>query len=165
MSKLSTRMENALNDQINAELYSSYLYLSMATYFHDINLSGFAHWMEVQSQEEYSHAMKIYKFVVERLGRVTLKAIEAPQSQWASPLAAFEAAYEHEVAVTGMINNLMDIADQEKDRATRVFLHWFIDEQVEEEASADEVVQKLKMIGDSASGLIMYDRALAQRGK
>jgi ferritin len=160
---LSKKMLDALNGQINAELYSSYLYLSMAAYFESVNLSGFASWMRVQAQEEIGHAMKLYGFVVERLGRVTLKGIDAPQSEWDSPLAAFQGAYEHEQKVTGMINELVNLSESEKDHATRGFLQWFVDEQVEEEASADEVVQKLKKIKDDSQGLMMLDDVLGQR--
>jgi ferritin len=156
-------MEDALNKQINAELYSSYLYLSMAGYFESVDLSGFAAWMRVQAQEELVHAMKLYDFVNERGGRVTLTAIEAPAVEWESPLAVFEQAYRHEQKVTGLINGLVDLAIEEKDHASRSFLMWFVDEQVEEEASADAVVRKLKLAGESGSGLFMIDRELGQR--
>ena len=161
---LSKRMLDALNEQVNAEFYASYLYLSMATYFEERNLNGFAHWMKAQWQEEIGHAMKIYGYINERGGRVTLKGIGDPATQFASPLDCFEKALEHEIKVTGMINNLVDIADEEKDRATHVFLHWFIKEQVEEEASVNEVIDMLKMVGDKGQALMMVDRQLAQRG-
>ena len=160
---LGGRMEDALNKQVNAELYSSYLYLSMAAYFESVDLSGFAAWMRVQAQEELVHAIKLYDFVNERGGRVTLTAIEAPPVQWDSPLAVFEAVYSHEQKVTGLINGLVDLAIEERDHATRSFLMWFVDEQVEEEASADAVVRKLKLAGESGSGLFMIDRELGQR--
>lgn len=163
MASLNEKMQKALNDQINAELYASYLYLSMSAYFEDIDLPGFAAWMEAQSQEETGHVMRIYKFIIERNGRVILQAIDAPPSEWASPLAAFEAAYGHEVKVTGMINKLVDTAIQEGDHASKSFLDWFVNEQVEEEASVDEVVQKLKLIGDFSYGLLMLGNELAQR--
>ena len=160
---ISETMQKALNDQVNAELYSSYLYLSMAAYFKGINLNGFARWMEAQALEELTHAMKFYSFINERGGKVTLNSIEGPPSQWDSPLAVFENAYAHEQKVTGLINNLVDRAMEEKDHATNNFLQWFVSEQVEEEASADEVVQKLKLMGEAQGGLFMLDRELAQR--
>ena len=160
---LSERMEKALNKQINAELYSAYLYLAMAAYFESINLGGFGNWMRIQAQEELTHAMKFYDFVYERGGRVVLAAVDAPPKEWDSPLAAFEGAYEHECKVSAMINDLVNIAIEEKDHATNNFLQWFVSEQVEEEASADAVVQKLKLIGDHGNGIFMLDRELGQR--
>jgi ferritin len=160
---ISKKMEEALNGQVNAELYSAYLYLSMESYFKSLNLNGFANWMRVQTQEELMHAMKIYDFIDERGGRVTLKAIEGPPTQWDSPRAVFEAAYAHEHKVTGLINGLVDLAIKEKDHATNTFLQWFVNEQVEEEASADAIVQQLKMMEDAPGGLFMLDRELAQR--
>jgi ferritin len=160
---ISKKMEKALNDQVNAELYSAYLYLSMEAYFHSLNMSGFANWMRVQTQEEVAHAMKIYGFINERSGRVTLKAIEGPQTKWDSPSAVFKAIYEHEQKVTGLINNLVDLAIKEKDHATNAFLQWFVNEQVEEEASADAIIQQLKMMKDAPGGIFMLDRELGQR--
>ncbi len=162
---LNEKIQKALNDQINAEMYASYLYLSMATYFESKNLSGFARWMAAQAGEENGHAMRIYKFVTERGGRVTLQKIDAPPSDWASPLAVFEDAYAHERKVTGMIDKLVEMAAAEKDHATSVMLQWFINEQVEEESTADDIVQKLKMVGESANGLFMLDHALGKRGQ
>lgn len=160
---LNEKMQEALNEQINAELYSAYLYLSMVAYFESINLSGFATWMRVQTQEELTHTMKIYDFINERGGRVMLKPIAEPPAEWDSPLAVFEAAYKHEQKVTGLINNLVNLAIEEKDHASNNFLQWFVDEQVEEEASADEVVQKLKMVDKAPDGKFMLDRELGQR--
>ncbi len=160
---LNTKMEKALNDQLNAEMYSSYLYLSMAAYFQSINLSGFATWMRVQTQEEMVHAMKFYDFINERGGRVSLGQIQGPPTEWESPLAAFEAALEHEQKVTGLINSLMDLALEGRDHATQIFLQWFVTEQVEEEDSANEVIQKIKLMGDAQGGLFMIDRELGQR--
>ncbi len=160
---LSKKMEDALNGQINAELYSAYLYLSMSADFQSKNLRGFANWMRVQAQEEMVHAMKIYDHVNERGGRVALKPVDGPPTEWALPLAAFEDAYKHEQKVTGLINDLVSLASSEGDNAANIFLQWFVTEQVEEEASADEVVQKLKLIGDSGNGLFMLDQELAQR--
>ena len=156
-------MEKALNEQVNAEMYSAYLYLSMEAYFKSLNLIGFANWMRVQTQEEMMHAMKIYEFIDERGGRITLKAIDGPQTKWDSPLAAFKAVYEHEQKVTGLINNLVNLAIEEKDHATNTFLQWFVNEQVEEESSADQMVQQLKMMENAPGGMFMLDRELAQR--
>jgi ferritin len=161
--KIKPAVEKAINEQINAELYSAYLYLSMAGYFESQNLKGFAHWMQAQTKEEVSHAMKMYGFVFERSGKVTLKAIENPQSSWKSPLNAFESVYEHEQKVTDLINKLVEVARSENDIASENFLMWFIDEQVEEEAHASEIVEKLKMIGDARQGLFMLDRELGKR--
>ena len=160
---LKEKIQKALNQQVNAELYSSYLYLAMAAYFETINLKGFANWMRVQTQEELVHAMKFYDFIIERGGKAVLSSIEGPPTEWASPLAVFEQAYEHEQKVTGLINKLVDLSMAEQDHATNNFLQWFVAEQVEEEASADEVVQKIKLMGDASGGLFMLDRELAQR--
>ncbi len=161
---LSEKIQKAFNEQITAETYSAYLYWSMAAWFEKTNLKGFASWMTVQAQEEMTHAMKFYHFILERGGEVTLAAIEAPQTDWDSPLAAFEAAYKHECYISGRINDLVDIAVAEKDRPAESFLKWFVDEQVEEEANADEVVQNLKLIGDGpGGGLFMLNREMGQR--
>jgi len=160
---IKEKMQEALNEQINAELYSSYLYLSMSAYFESINLSGAKQWMHAQAMEEMIHVMKFYNFINERSGRVILKSIKSPPTEWDSPLVAFEAAYQHEQKVTGLINDLVDLAVAENDHATNIFLQWFVTEQVEEEMSADEVVQKLKMIGDAPGQLFMIDRELGQR--
>ncbi|PIE35981.1 ferritin [candidate division KSB3 bacterium] len=160
---LSPKMEAALNKQINAEFYSSYLYLSMSADFSAKNLNGFANWMNVQAQEELTHGMKIYNYINEQGGKVLLTAIEAPQTEWDSPLASFEAAYVHEQHVTTLINNLADIAADERDHATGIFLQWFITEQIEEENTASDIVEKLKMIGDHPQGIFMIDRELGAR--
>jgi len=160
---LSKKMEQALNAQVNAEMYSAYLYLSMESYFKSLNLNGFANWMRAQTQEEMMHAMKIYDFINERGGRVLLKTIEGPQTKWDSPLAVFEAVFKHEQKVTAMINDLVDLAIAEKDHATNSFLQWFVNEQVEEEASADEKVQQMKMMENAPGGMFMLDRELGQR--
>lgn len=160
---MNEKMRNALNEQINAEFYSSYLYLSMASYFRRINFDGFARWMEVQALEEITHAMKFFDFVNDRGGKVDLKPIEGPPVSWESPLAAFEAVYKHEVTVTGLIYNLANIAAEEKDHATGNLLQWFINEQVEEESSADTIVQKLKLIGGDGGNLYLLDQELGQR--
>ena len=160
---ISEKMQEALNGQLNAELYSSYLYLSMAAYFQDLNMGGCANWMRVQAQEEDMHAMKFYNFINERGGRVVLTTIDGPPTEWDSPLAAFEDAYRHELKVTALINDLVDLALTEHDHATNIFLQWFVTEQVEEEDSANEVVQKIKLIGEDKSGFFMLDQELGQR--
>ncbi|ARS89120.1 ferritin [Natrarchaeobaculum aegyptiacum] len=161
---LSEPIEDALNEQINAELYSSYLYLSMAAYYEAEGLPGFASWMRAQADEEREHAMRIYEFVIERDGRVTLEAIDSPQTEWDSPADAFEAAYEHEVEITGMIDDLVALARKESDNATENMLQWFVAEQVEEEATAQGILDKLRYVGDDGPGLLMIDQELSQRG-
>ena len=160
---ISEKMQKALNEQVNAEFYSAYLYLSMGAYFEAMNLPGFATWMRCQSQEELVHAAKIFTHINERAGRVTLRAIESPPAEWHSPLNAFEAAYAHEQKVTGKINKLVDLAISESDHASNIFLQWFVTEQIEEEMSADDVVQKLKRAGDSSDALLMLDREMGAR--
>ena len=160
---LSDRMEKALNGQVNAELYSSYLYLSMNAYFKSVNLDGFANWMYAQAQEELMHAMKLYDFINQRGGRTLLAAIEAPPDQWDSPLSVFEDTLKHEKKVTGLINGLVDIAMEERDHATQIFLQWFVTEQIEEEESVGNVLEQLKLLGDAKQGLFMMDRELATR--
>jgi ferritin len=160
---LSEKMQAALNEQINAELSSSYAYLSIAAHFEAENLNGFANWMHIQSGEENTHAMKFYHYIISRRGRVTLKPLAGPKTEWASPLEAFEDALKHEQKVTSLINNLVDLAIKEKDHATNSFLKWFVDEQVEEEANVDAVIQDLKRAGNSAQMLLMLDRELAGR--
>jgi len=159
---ISKKMQKAINRQLNRELYSAYLYLSMSAYFDSINLKGFANWMRIQAQEEVMHAMKFYNYLFERGGRAIMQDIEAPPSEWKSPLAVFQHTYEHEQVVTGLINDLVNLAATEKDHATYNFLQWYVAEQVEEESSADEVVQKLKLVVDD-SGLFLLDQELGQR--
>lgn len=160
---LGQKMQDALNEQINAELFSAYLYYAMQAYFESLSLKGCAHWMQLQTLEEMSHANKMADYINERGGRVELKPIEGPQREWSSPLAVFEATYEHETKVTGLINKLVDLAVSESDHATNNFLQWFVAEQVEEEASADEIVQKMKLAGSSEGGLFLLDQELAKR--
>jgi len=160
---LSKKMQDALNGQLNAELYSSYLYLSMAAYFEAKNYPGMAHWMQVQAGEEKLHAMKLFGFVVDRAGRVTLKPIDSPETEWESPLAVFKAAYAHEQKVTGLIGDLVKMAKEEGDVATEIFLQWFVTEQVEEEKSADDIVKKLTMIEKAPHLLLMIDKELGAR--
>ena len=160
---ISEKMQKAINDQINAELYSAYLYLSMQAYFTAENLPGFAQWMSVQVQEEVVHAMKFFGYVHSRRGRVALQPITGPATKWDSPLAAFEAALAHEEHVTSRINHLVKLAREDNDNATEIMLQWFVTEQVEEEASADEVIQKIKRMADAPGGLFLLDQELGAR--
>lgn len=160
---MEEKMVEAINKQMNAELYSSYLYLSMSAYFEAEDLSGFANWMRVQAKEELSHAMKFYDYLVQRGARVTLTEIEAPPKEWDSALAVFEHVYEHEQMVTGLINGLVDLAISLSDHATNNFLQWYVAEQVEEEESASGVLQKVRMAGETPSGIFMVDNELSQR--
>jgi len=160
---LSPKLQDAFNKQINAELHSSYLYLSMAAYFESKDLKGMANWMVVQAGEEKAHAMRFYDFINDRSGRVLLTQIEAPKTEWKSPLEAFEDAYKHEIKITGMINDLFNLVAIEKDGAGHDFLEWFCREQVEEEANAQLIVAQLKLVGDNGVGLYMLDQQLGQR--
>jgi ferritin len=160
---LDKKMEKAINKQINAELYSAYLYLAMAADFAAKGLAGGRNWMNVQYQEEIVHAMKMYDYVIERGGRVTLTAIAAPRTEWESAQAIFENALKHEQKVTGLINRLVDLAIELKDHATNQFLQWFVAEQVEEEATAQDQVDKVKVAGESPGGLYMLDKEWAAR--
>jgi ferritin len=160
---LNKKIEESLNKQLNAELYSAYLYLSMAAYFESVNLAGSANWMRVQAQEEQFHAMKFYDYIIERGGRVILRPLEAPPSEWDSPLAVFEATLKHEQKVTGLINDLVYLAREEKDNASKIFLQWFVNEQVEEEKGADDMVKKLKLTANAPGGMYMLDNELGGR--
>ena len=162
---INQRMEKALNDQIKWEFYSSYLYLSMSSWYESEGLKGFAQWEYVQAQEERDHAIKIYRYVISRGGRVVLQPIDAPPAEWASPLAAFRHSLEHEQNVTKMIYNLVDIATEEKDHATSNMLQWFVDEQVEEENDAGQIVDQLDKIEktDNLSLLYTLDKELGTR--
>lgn len=160
---LSDKMVNALNDQINAEMYSAYFYLSMNSYFESISLAGFSHWMRFQAQEEMLHAMKLYDYVNERGGQVVLDTIAKPPAQWDSPREVFDDVLAHEQKVTGLINDLMNLALDERDHASAGFLQWFVSEQVEEEDNVGAVVDKLKLIGSDTSGLFVLDQELAKR--
>ena len=152
-----------MNDQMNFEAYSAYIYMSMAAYFDSTDLTGFSSWMKVQFREEMFHASKFYDFINERGGRVVLATIDAPQIEWDSPLAAFENALEHERIVTGRINDMVSAAMEAKDHATANFLQWFVAEQVEEEASVDAVIQRLKLAASAPGALFMLDGELGQR--
>ena len=163
--KLEKTMTKALNDQINKELASSYLYLSMSAYCENENWRGFAKWMRVQSQEEYTHAMKIYDYILERGGKVELEAIEQPKSDFKDMVKMFSAVLEHEQKVSASIQKLYEIALKENDYPTQIMLQWFITEQVEEEKSAGEIVETMKKFGDSNVSLMMLDRQLAARSQ
>jgi len=160
---VSKKMIDTLNNHLNEEFYSSYLYLSMAAYFETKNLKGFANWFIIQSQEEYGHGMKLYGFINQVGGKVNLKAIKAPKTNWKSIIEVFAETLAHEKHITGLINKLVGQAMQEKDYATNNFLQWFVTEQVEEQATVEEIINKLEMIGDAKSGLFMMDRELGAR--
>ena len=160
---MNKTMLDAMNDQIQAELYSAYLYLSMSAYYESLNLPGFAHWMRMQADEENAHGMKFFDHIIDRGGRVKLLAIEAPPAEFEDPLTAFKIAYEHEKKVTARIHNLYKLAIEQNDFPAQSLLQWFVDEQVEEEKSTLEVVEQLEMVGDHKMGLFMVDRELGQR--
>ncbi|HDS59456.1 MAG TPA: ferritin [Thermoplasmatales archaeon] len=157
------KMEESINKQINEEFYSAYLYLAMSGYFESVDLPGFAHWMHAQYLEEMEHGMKFWHHLVDRGGTVKLYAIQEPQREWDSPLAAFQAALEHERHITGRIHALVDLAEEVKDRAAYNLLQWYVDEQVEEEASVEAIIARLEMVGGSGNGMLMVDRELGQR--
>ena len=162
---ISDAMQKAINEQINKELYSSYLYLSMAAYFENANLPGFAKWMYVQADEERGHGMKLFEHLVDRGGRVTLAPIAAPQTVWKTSLEVFKEVRSHEAAVTASINALYETALKEKDYAAQVLLQWFITEQVEEEKNAADIVQQLELIDARGTAVLMLDHQLGKRGK
>ncbi len=157
------KVEQAFNDQIKHEFESAYIYLAMAAYFQDEGLDGMARWMHAQTQEEVTHAMRFYRHIAERGGRVKLQALAEPPDGYESPLAAFEAAYQHEQFITGRIDTLMRLSRDENDFASQSLLQWFVDEQVEEEESTSRVVNQLKVVGKDGRGLLMLDRELGQR--
>ena len=160
---LSPDLQRALNEQLKQELYSSYLYLAMAAYCESINLSGFAHWMRLQADEEHEHAMKFYDHIQDRGGRVALQALPQPPSDFSSPVGVFEQALAHEQEITSLISELYRRAGAEQDHASQVFLQGFIAEQVEEEKTASQIVETLRMAGDDKVALLMIDRELAAR--
>lgn len=160
---MNPKIQGAFNEQLNAELFSSYLYLSMSAYFESQNLKGIAQWMRLQAQEEHLHAMKFFDFIHERGGRVLLTKIKEPKTEWSSPLDAFEDTCRHESKVTGLINDLAELAMSEKDHASGAFLQWFITEQVEEEATASEIRDKLKLVSDNPVAMFMIDQELGRR--
>jgi ferritin len=162
---ISKAMQDAINDQINKELYSSYLYLSMAAYFENKNLPGFAHWMRIQEGEEREHAMKFFDFMIDRGAQVLLAPIAAPESDWKSSLGLFKQVAQHEAAVTASINALYELALKEKDYPAQVMLQWFITEQVEEEKNAGEIVQQLELVEARGTAVLMLDHQLGKRGE
>jgi ferritin len=160
---MNKKIEQAFNDHLNAESFSSYLYLSMANCFTAKNLDGMASWMRLQAEEERAHAMKFLDFINQRGGRVLLQQINQPQHDWATPLDAFQQAYNHELEISKRIGMLVDLAAKENDHAAVNFLQWFVAEQVEEEANALAIVDKLKMVGENIMGILTMDGRLAQR--
>jgi ferritin len=160
---LSKKMEKDLNKQVNWELYSAYVYMSMSAYLEHKGLKGFANWMRIQAQEEMTHAMKIYDYINSRGGRALMESIEGPKTNWKNIIEVFKDTLEHEQFVTSRINGLANLANQEKDHATASFLQWFVDEQVEEEESASEMLDQLKLVEGKGAGLFMLDREAQQR--
>ena len=160
---MNDRMQAAFNDQINEELFSSYVYLAMAAHFEAMNLEGCANWMKHQAEEEMEHAMRLFNHINRRGGRVILKAIGEPPAEFGSPLEAFQKALAHEEHITGCIHKLYKLAQEEGDYPAQLELHWFIDEQVEEEENTGRVVELLKLAGDNKGALFMLDRELAKR--
>ncbi len=160
---MANDMNKALNTQINNELYSAYLYLSMSAYFKSNNLPGFAKWLEFHGQEEVTHAMKMYNFVIDRGWHINLLPIKAPERNWNAPIEIFAAALKHEQLVTQMINDLVKLAINTHDYASNIFLQWFITEQIEEEATFSEMLNKVKLAGDSSSALLFLDAELEKK--
>ncbi|MFX1319157.1 MAG: ferritin [Promethearchaeota archaeon] len=163
--EISDDLENAMNDQLNFELYSGYIYLSMAAYFEDKNLLGMAHWMKVQAGEEYKHAMRFWTHISDRGGRVKLTEIKAPEIDWESPLNAFLTAYKHEKLVTDRIFKIGKLAEKLEDKSAIPMLNWFYNEQIEEEEQTKRIALLLKEIGDNKGALLMLDAKLGQRGE
>ena len=160
---LSKKMEAEFNAQIQKEMYSAYLYLSMSTYCANVGCCGYAHWTRKQAQEEMEHAMKMYDYVLERGGNVVLEAIEKPQSEWKSIAEVCEAVLKHEQYVTSCINHLMDVAVEEKDYASNSFLVWYVNEQIEEEANAEDLCKKTAFAGDDRNAILLLNSKLAER--
>jgi ferritin len=160
---IDKKIQDAFNNQIMEEMQSAYLYLAMAADFESKNLGGFANWMKMQAQEEMAHATKIFDFINSRGGKVLFQSLNAPQDTWNSPLKAFEAAYKHEQYISGCIDKLIKLTRSQNDNAAEILLHWFVTEQVEEEESASDIVEKLKIIGDGGPGLFMLDAELGKR--
>ena len=160
---ISEKMQSALNDQVNEEFYSAYLYLAMSSYCQTIGLPGFAHWMRIQYEEENMHVTRMYDYILNQGGAVHLKAIAEPEQEFGNPIEIIEKTLEHEQYITNLIHQLMDLAVQEKDYATQTFLQWYVTEQVEEEANVNDILAPLRMVGDDKGGLMMIDQQLAVR--
>ncbi|MDD3149886.1 MAG: ferritin [Candidatus Gastranaerophilales bacterium] len=160
---LLEKMQTVLNKQLNEELFSSYLYLSMAAYCNSIGLQGFANWMQVQVQEENFHAMKMYNYILDRGGKIILDKIEKPKTEWNSITEVFEETLKHEQFITSCINKLVDVSIEERDHATNSFLQWFVTEQIEEELTAGDILSKLKLIGENGNAIFMLDKEMAAR--
>jgi ferritin len=160
---IGKRVQAAMNEQIKHETFSAYLYFAMAAYFHSKSLDGMAQWMKAQAQEEFAHALRFFNHINDRGGRIELQALEKPQTDWVSPVAAFKAALQHEEFITSKINDLAKLADEENDRAAGIMLQWFVTEQVEEEDTVSTVIDMLELIGDSGHGILMADRELGSR--
>ncbi len=160
---LKEKMLKSLNQQMNAEFYSSYLYLAMSSYFESENFSGIAKWMKIQSQEEYGHAMKFYNYILQAGGKINLSQIETPKSDWNSAEEVFKDTLKHEQKITKSIYDLVELSIEEKDHATNIFLQWFVTEQVEEEANASKILERIKLIGTNKNGLFYLDHELGKR--
>ncbi len=160
---IKDKVLKALNEQINMEMNSSYIYLAMSSYFYEENLNGFAAWFRIQSQEEFTHAMKIFDYIHQANANVNLLTIEEPKTEWKSALEIFKDTYKHEQEVTASIYNLVDLTITTKDHAAHNFLQWFVSEQVEEESTVLNILEKIKLIGDNKNGLFLLDRELGQR--
>lgn len=160
---LSQTVQEAMNEQLKHEFDSAYIYLSMAAYCESASLPGFAHWLGAQAREEVAHALKFYTFIHDRGGQVQLRALDQPPVDFASPLAIFEGALAHERKISGLINQLYGLAAREQDYASQAFLQWFVTEQVEEEKITSQVVERLKLAGDSKHALLLIDRELGER--
>ena len=160
---LKPKLEKALNDQLNYEVYSAYIYWSMSAHLETMALPGFANWMRIQAQEEMVHATKFYQFIIERNGKVILDTIAKPENEWPGVLAIFEDALKHEQSVTSRINDLVDLSITEKDHASNAFLQWFVSEQVEEESTAEDVIQQLKLTEEAKGALFLLDKEMATR--
>ncbi len=160
---INKKMEAAINEQINAEFYSAYFYLSMAAYFETLDLEGCSNWMQTQYKEEIAHTMKFFHYLNERGGKVVLKGVAEPPHSWESPMHVFQETLKHEEHVTSLINGLMDLALSERDHATTNFLQWYVEEQVEEEATVGAIISKLKMVAHSPESLFLLDKELGTR--
>ena len=160
---IKEKIEKALNQQLNQELYAFYVYLSMSAYFESMNLNGFANWMRFQAEEEKNHGLKFYDYILQANGRIDLKQIDAPKKSWKSVQEVFEDTYNHEKKVTESIYDIVDLSISERDHATHNFLQWFVSEQVEEEATALKILEKIKLIGDNQGALFILDREMGSR--